>query len=213
MEAYAERRPRQPGRPVSNGANGLIKSASADKPFTIYVVDKARHIYPSLGDRQVEVLSMVAAAGDQGTTTGTIWHELIRRYERHFDRAGVHIALSRLSTPRFALQFNPSQIPVLADRYSYPGEERIVGEIGPAARERGYYTRSELIEVCGWKTERSESRVAANTEEEVVETSRLALGARSEALRIWIPTALAGVHWATSSVLLHFGHRDRYPDP
>jgi hypothetical protein len=109
------------------------------------------------------------------------------------------------------LQFDPSQIPVLADRYSYPSEERIVTRIGPAARERGYYTRSELIEVCGWKTERSKSRVAANSEEAVVETTRLALGARGEALRIWIPMALAGVHWATSSVLLHFGHRDRYP--
>jgi hypothetical protein len=117
----------------------------------------------------------------------------------------------RARSPRLALQFDPSQIPVLADRYSYPGEERIVGEIGPAARERGYYHRSEFVEICGWKTERSKSRVATNTEEEVVEATRLALAARSEALRICIPMALTGVHWTMSSVLLHFGHRDRYP--
>jgi hypothetical protein len=80
--------------------------------------------------------------------------------------------------PRFRLQFDPSQIPALADRYSYPPEDRIVSEIGPAVRERGHYNRAEFIEICGWKTERSKSRVATNTDEEVVETTRLALGAR-----------------------------------
>jgi hypothetical protein len=99
----------------------------------------------------------------------------------------------------------------LAKRYSYPSEGRIVDKIGPAARERGHFTRSEFIDVCGWKTERSKSRVAANSEAEVVEATRLALGAETEALRIWIPMGLSGVQWATSSVLLHFGHRDRYP--
>jgi hypothetical protein len=53
--------------------------------------------------------------------------------------------------------------------------------------------------------------VAANTDEEVVEATHLALNAESEALRIWIPMALSGVSWPTASVLLHFGHRDRYP--
>jgi hypothetical protein len=73
-----------------------------------------------------------------------------------------------------AHQITPVRAPVRSEpdpgpggSNSYPGEERIVSEIGPAARERGYYTRSEFIEVCGWKTERSKSRVAANTEEEV----------------------------------------------
>ncbi len=84
-------------------------------------------------------------------------------------------------------------------------------EIGPAARERGYFTRSELVELCAWKTARSRSRVAANTGEEVRKTTRLALRATAEALRIWIPMALSGVRWPTASVLLHLGHRDRYP--
>jgi hypothetical protein len=113
--------------------------------------------------------------------------------------------------PVFALQFDASLIPALASRYSYPPEGQVVDEIGPAVRERGYFTRPEFIEVCAWKTARSRSRVAANTDEEVRETTRLALGATAEALRIWIPMALSGVRWPTASVLLHFGHRDRYP--
>jgi hypothetical protein len=112
---------------------------------------------------------------------------------------------------QFELQFDRDEIAALAQRYSYPSEDRIVDEVGPAARERGNYTRAEFIEVCGWKTERSKSRVADNSEEEVVEATRLALSAKTEALRIWIPMGLSGVLWATSSVLLHFGHRDRYP--
>ena len=113
--------------------------------------------------------------------------------------------------PVFALQFDASLIPTLASRYSYPPEGRVADEIGPAVRERGFFTRPELIDVCAWKTARSRSRVAANTDEEVRETTRLALSAKTEALRIWIPMALSGVRWPTASVLLHFGHRDRYP--
>jgi hypothetical protein len=97
--------------------------------------------------------------------------------------------------PVFALQFDASLIPALASRYSYPPEGQAVDEIGPAVRERGYFTRPELIEVCAWKTARSRSRVAANTDEEVRETTRLALSATAEALRIWIPMALSGVRW------------------
>jgi len=79
--------------------------------------------------------------------------------------------------PAFALQFDASLIPALASRYSYPAEGRVADEIGPAVRERGYFTRSELIEVCAWKTARSRSRVAANTDEEVREATWLALSA------------------------------------
>lgn len=121
---------------------------------------------------------------------------------------------SRSASPspsRFALRFDQAQIPVLARRYSYPGEERVVSEISPAVRERGYYTRAEFLEVCEWKTARSKSRAAKNTEEEVREATRLALSVSAEALRIWIPLALSGVSWPTASVLLHFGHSDRYP--
>jgi hypothetical protein len=50
-----------------------------------------------------------------------------------------------------------------------------------------------------------------NSEEDVQEATRLALSTTAEALRIWIPMGLSGVRWPTASVLLHFGHQDRYP--
>lgn len=111
----------------------------------------------------------------------------------------------------FVLQFDVSNIAALASRYSYPPEDRIVDEIAPSVRERGYFTRLELIEVCRWKTPRSGPLVRKNSEEEVQEATRLALGATTELLRISIPMALSGVLWPTASVLLHFGHHDRYP--
>lgn len=113
---------------------------------------------------------------------------------------------------QFALQFDMSMIPALASQYSYPPlEGRIADEIGPAVRERGYFTRSELIDICWWKTPRSGPLVALNSEAEVQEATRLALGATAEALRIWISMGLSGISWPTASVLLHFGHQDRYP--
>lgn len=113
--------------------------------------------------------------------------------------------------PKFTLQFEATAIRGLADRYSYARDDRILEEIGPAARKRGHFTRTEFIDVCSWKVERSRSRVATNSEDDIVEATRLALSAKSEALRIWIPMGLSGVSWASSSVLLHFGHHDRYP--
>jgi len=111
----------------------------------------------------------------------------------------------------FVLQFDTSNIAALASRYSYPPEDRIVDKIAPAVRERGHFTRPELIEVCFWKTPRSGPLVKKNSEAEVQEATRLALGATTELLRISIPMALSGVLWPTASVLLHFGHHDRYP--
>src|SRR5258707_6992278 len=105
--------------------------------------------------------------------------------------------------PVFALQFDASLLPALASRYSYPPEGRIVDEIGPEVRQRGYFTCSELVEVCEWKTPRSRPLVAMNSEEEVQEATSLALSATTELLRIWIPMALSGVRWPTASVLLH----------
>jgi len=118
---------------------------------------------------------------------------------------------SRTTAPPLRLQFDPREIKSLAGRYDYENDAFIVHGIGPAARERGYYSRQELIEVCAWKTPRSKPLVKRNTETDVIETTRLALSAKTDALSIWIPMALDGVSWPTSSVLLHFAHAERYP--
>lgn len=113
-------------------------------------------------------------------------------------------------TARFELQFPVDIIRDLAGRYLYADDEPVL-RIGAAAKARGYFTRPEFIEVCRWKTPRSQPRVARNTAEEIEEATHLALAAKSEALRIEIPRALAGVDWATASVLLHLAHTDPYP--
>jgi hypothetical protein len=83
--------------------------------------------------------------------------------------------------------------------------------VGAAARDRGYYTRAEFIEVCSWKTVRSRPKVAANTEAAVVETTGRALAAVDEASRIAALLELEGVGVPTASTLLYFAFPEDYP--
>lgn len=71
----------------------------------------------------------------------------------------------------FGLRFPEDQIARWANRYTYLSEDRIANEIAPAARERGYWKRTEFIEICKWKTPRSQPLVQANSLD-VVEGSR-----------------------------------------
>ena len=119
-------------------------------------------------------------------------------------------AASSKGGPLLRLQFPLGEIPTLALRYSYGQDEQVI-KLGELARDSGYFTRPAFLAVCAWKTERSKSRVARNSAEDVEEATRMALAANSEALRIQIPQALFGVSSATASVLLHLPHRDRYP--
>jgi hypothetical protein len=113
---------------------------------------------------------------------------------------------------KFVPQFDPARIREFAAMYSYPPEDRIVDEIGPAARRRGWYTKAEFVETWAWKSPRSATRAARfNSAGAVEEVTRTALAAKTEQLRIWAPQALAFVSWPTASVLLHFGHHEPYP--
>ncbi|MGA3100080.1 MAG: hypothetical protein ABSF25_26810 [Bryobacteraceae bacterium] len=90
-------------------------------------------------------------------------------------------------------------------------EARIEEEVGPTARENGYYTKAHFLELCRWKTPRSRPRCTANDEEYIRDVTALALATKNERLRIEVLTLLDGVGWPTASVLLHFGHWERYP--
>lgn len=91
----------------------------------------------------------------------------------------------------FQLRFHRSEIHELSDNYVYRSDALIKNEIGPAARRRGWFTRAEFIEVVHWKAPRVATRAAAaNTAEAIEEVTRVALGARTEELRIWAPQAL-----------------------
>jgi hypothetical protein len=114
-------------------------------------------------------------------------------------------------SPRFALQFPPEDVPALADRFSYPNDDRACLAAGSAANKRGHYTRDELILICAWKTERSKSRVATNTETEVEFATARAFRANDEGKRMEALTSLTGVGVPTASALLFFAFPNDYP--
>lgn len=99
-----------------------------------------------------------------------------------------------------ALRFRSSKIRYWADRYEYEDDSAVIA-IGAAARERGWYKRSEFLSVALWKTQRSKSRCALNSAASVREATYVALHARDERLRIRALTLLQGVQMPTASVL------------
>ena len=111
----------------------------------------------------------------------------------------------------FKLHFEESRIRFWADRYDYPGEDVVAEVIGPAARERGHLTRPEFVEMCRWKTPRSQKLVKANSPALVEAVTKAALESRHEAVKIMVLQALKGVSWPTASVILHFC--DERPHP
>lgn len=116
----------------------------------------------------------------------------------------------RWSRIEFELQFPAQDIEALASRFPHMDDRRFL-EAGADARARGHYTRGEFIDVCGWKTVRSRSKVASNAEAAVVDATRRALATTQEAERMEALLALAGVGVPTASVLLYFAFPDDYP--
>jgi hypothetical protein len=119
---------------------------------------------------------------------------------------------------KFVLRPDPRDFAALATGYMAGlgaperiAEERLTATIANAVRARGVFTRTEFLEVCHWKSQRTQKRCAKNDEAFVNDVTRLALHTTSERLRIEALTLLDGVSWPTASVLLHFGHADPYP--
>src|SRR5256885_1125025 len=111
----------------------------------------------------------------------------------------------------FKLRFPEAAIPSWAKRYSYPSEAYVEDEIVPAARQRGYLTRPEFVEICKWKTPRTQPLVKENPPELVVAATRAALSSRDEDVKIGVLRLLRGVSWPTASVILHFCDLRPYP--
>ena len=117
---------------------------------------------------------------------------------------------STLAVPIFELQFPARDIEALAGRFPETDDGRCLAA-GADARSRGHYMREEFIEVCGWKTVRSRSKVASNSEAAVVDATRRALATTHEAKRMEALLELEGVGVPTASVLLYFAFPDDYP--
>ena len=113
--------------------------------------------------------------------------------------------------PKLRLRMPESELTTWASRYSYPGEAEIEKRVGPNARARGYLQRDEFLELCRWKTPRSQPRCATNGEDYVRDVTRVALAATNEELKIRVLLLLAGVSWPTASVILHFCDEGAYP--
>jgi hypothetical protein len=113
--------------------------------------------------------------------------------------------------PAFALQLAVEDVPGYAARFPAEGDDDVLA-LGRAARDRGWYTRAELIRVCRWKTPRSGPLVRRNRAGSVAGATRAALDeTRSERERVEALLSLRGVGWPTASVLLHVAYPDRYP--
>ncbi|MDI9330924.1 MAG: hypothetical protein QM527_06385 [Alphaproteobacteria bacterium] len=84
-------------------------------------------------------------------------------------------------------------------------------EVGMPARKRGYLTMPEFLEICRWKSPRSQHQCILNPKELVEEVTAIALAAAREELRIGSLILLKGVSWPTASTILHFCHEDPYP--
>jgi hypothetical protein len=112
---------------------------------------------------------------------------------------------------RFALQFDLDEIPELAARFSYPKPDDGCLAAGAGARARGHYTRDEFLLVCAWKTERSRSKVASNSDTAIELATGRALRVKDEGKRMEALISLDGVGVPTASALLFFAFPTDYP--
>jgi hypothetical protein len=115
------------------------------------------------------------------------------------------------SAHRFKLRFQAKAIRAWAERYPVEYDAEIENTIAPQVKARGYFLREEFIQLCRWKTPRSQPKVASNPADYIQAVTQTALSTPSERLRVEVLTLLNGVRWPTASVVLHFCHADPYP--
>jgi hypothetical protein len=112
----------------------------------------------------------------------------------------------------FKLRFPASTVAYWASRYPNSANDGALrNRLRPVVRARGCLTRSEFLEICKWKSPRSQPRCARNDEFTVLTVTRAALGTGDESLKIDLLRTLHGVEWPTASTLLHFCDRRPYP--
>jgi hypothetical protein len=112
----------------------------------------------------------------------------------------------------FQLRFPQAQVAHWAARYlNTANDTALRARLRPVVRARGCLTRDEFLEICKWKSPRSQPRCAENAAFTVRTVTRAAFGARDEPLKIDLLRTLQGVEWPTASTLLHFCDRRPYP--
>ena len=78
-------------------------------------------------------------------------------------------------------------------------------------KKQGYLTKEQSIKILKWKSPRPLKRYQANSNEDFIEITKLALATKNEKVKIHILTALKGVNIPAASSILMFYDRKRYP--
>jgi len=108
----------------------------------------------------------------------------------------------------FQLQFAPAQIKELA--YRYDDEDTKALEAGQRIA-RGDYSRVNLEVIFRWKTRgRGISRLSRNSDTEILDALRLAVGAQTERAAIAVLCGLDGVEVPVASAILTAVDPERY---
>jgi hypothetical protein len=114
----------------------------------------------------------------------------------------------------FELRFPIKDLLKWSNEYSYDSsidENIIMFTYAPKIKMRGYIFKDEFLDVCRWKTQRSQSLCKKNNDSFVIETTRIALNTPNEEIAIKVLKLLEGVQYPTASVILHFFHSEKYP--
>lgn len=111
----------------------------------------------------------------------------------------------------FTLRFSEDDIGLWAAKNTSQDDLVFLNQIGPSVQKRGYMIRSEFLEMCEWKSPRTKSLCAKNSDDYIKEITQISFASHYEPLRIQVLTLLVGVSWATASVILHFCCVNQYP--
>ncbi len=112
----------------------------------------------------------------------------------------------------FSFRFDPRAIEFWASRFpDGPTALRILNEIAPRTRTKGYLNKNDFVTICEWNSKRPRALYRSNAEDFIREITRASFATKHERVRVEVLTLLNGVSLATASVLLHFCAPDPYP--
>lgn len=78
------------------------------------------------------------------------------------------------------------------------------------AKEKGYLTKDEFVEICNWKSSRPKRHYLKNSEEVIKEISKKVLASNSEDEKIELLTSLKGVGIPVASAILTLLNPENY---
>ncbi|HUC31702.1 MAG TPA: hypothetical protein VMR99_03405 [Candidatus Paceibacterota bacterium] len=113
------------------------------------------------------------------------------------------MATTMRNIKQFELKFKPSLIPEIAARYSYSFQKEDDALKAGEQIRSGEYTRTNLERIFEWKTKgRGRSRLLVNTDEEIADTLKLAMAAKTDRAAVAVLIGLSGVQVPVSSAIL-----------